>query len=195
MWKRPNIALSDGNSWASGVVWQNFLGITRNILAVLVSGVADIKKPRASLRLAIPPACGCGHCGVYIVPKNVLYERTLCLPPYGWDWGAFYLNCCAAHVIMKGASTKRAAYAYAERTRERLPRRIQELREAAGLTRYALARESGISREYIGRIERGNANPTLPVTAQLGWCMGLTLAELVGGLEDTAQGGVAGRPL
>jgi transcriptional regulator with XRE-family HTH domain len=54
-----------------------------------------------------------------------------------------------------------------QRLRERLPRRLQEIREAAGFTKYGLARESGVSREYIGKIERGKANPTLPVTAQL----------------------------
>lgn len=96
---------------------------------------------------------------------------------------------------MPGNTSRQQAYDYAERIRERLPRRLQELREAAGLTRYALARESGVSREYIGRIERGNANPTLPVTAQLSRCMGVSLTELVGLLEDTAEGGMAGRQL
>ena len=49
------------------------------------------------------------------------------------------------------------AHDYAERIRERLPRRLQELREAERLSKYGLARESGISREYIGKIERGVA--------------------------------------
>jgi transcriptional regulator with XRE-family HTH domain len=44
------------------------------------------------------------------------------------------------------------AHDYAERIRERLPRRLQELREAAGFTKYGLARESGVSREYIGKL-------------------------------------------
>ena len=47
------------------------------------------------------------------------------------------------------------AHDYAERIRERLPRRLQELRERCGLSKYGLARESGVSREYIGKIERG----------------------------------------
>ena len=41
---------------------------------------------------------------------------------------------------MLGSSTKRDAYDYAERIRERLPRRMQELREACGLSMYALWR-------------------------------------------------------
>ncbi len=76
------------------------------------------------------------------------------------------------------------AHDYAERIRARLPRRLQELREAAGFTKYGLARESGVSREYIGRIERGKANPTLPVTAQLSHGLGMTLTEFSEQLED-----------
>lgn len=66
------------------------------------------------------------------------------------------------------------AHDYAERLRERLPRRLQEIREAAGFTKYGLARESGISREYTGKIERGKANPTLSVTTQLSHGLGMT---------------------
>lgn len=59
------------------------------------------------------------------------------------------------------------AHLYAERIRERLPRRLQELRERGGLSKYGLAHESGLSREYIGKLKRGAANPTLPVTRYL----------------------------
>jgi hypothetical protein len=45
------------------------------------------------------------------------------------------------------------AHDYAERIRERLPRRLQELRKRCGPSEYGLARESGISREYIGKLE------------------------------------------
>jgi transcriptional regulator with XRE-family HTH domain len=76
------------------------------------------------------------------------------------------------------------AHDYAERIRERLPRRLQEIREAAGFTKYGLARESGVSREYIGKIERGKANPTLPVTAQLSHGLGMTLTQFSEQLED-----------
>jgi hypothetical protein len=40
---------------------------------------------------------------------------------------------------------------YAKLLRERLPRRLQEIREAAGFTKYGLTRESGVCSEYIGR--------------------------------------------
>jgi DNA-binding XRE family transcriptional regulator len=55
------------------------------------------------------------------------------------------------------------AHDYAERIRERWPRRLQELREAAGFTKYGVTRESGVSREYLGKIGRGVANPKLPL--------------------------------
>lgn len=45
-----------------------------------------------------------------------------------------------------------AAHDYAERIRERLPRRLQELREAARLSRYALEKKCGVSREMISCI-------------------------------------------
>jgi hypothetical protein len=42
------------------------------------------------------------------------------------------------------------AHDHAERIRERLPRRLQELRERCGLSKYGLARESGLSRNACG---------------------------------------------
>lgn len=39
------------------------------------------------------------------------------------------------------------------------------LHEAAGLTKYGLSRESAVSREYIGKIGRGN--PSIPAALQL----------------------------
>lgn len=47
------------------------------------------------------------------------------------------------------------AYAYAECICEQLPRRLLELRERCGLSKYGLARESGVSREYLGKIKGG----------------------------------------
>ncbi len=42
---------------------------------------------------------------------------------------------------------------YAERLCGRLPRMLQEEREAAGMSKYALGKTSGVSREMIGCIE------------------------------------------
>jgi transcriptional regulator with XRE-family HTH domain len=78
---------------------------------------------------------------------------------------------------MPSAPDDHDAHDYAERIRERLPRRLQELQERRWLSKYGLARESGVSREYIGKIERGNANPTLPVTAQISHGLGMIEAK------------------
>ena len=85
---------------------------------------------------------------------------------------------------MKGASTKRAAYDYAERIREWLPRRLQELREAEGLTQYKLARKCGVSRNTISYIEAGERMPGVAVLAVLVRGMGGTLEGFFSGLED-----------
>jgi hypothetical protein len=53
---------------------------------------------------------------------------------------------------MPTAPDNHEAHHYAERIRERLLRRLQELRERCGLNKYGLARESGLSREYIGKL-------------------------------------------
>ena len=53
---------------------------------------------------------------------------------------------------MPTAPDNHDAHDYAERIRERLRCRLQELRERCGLSKYGLARESGIIREYIGKL-------------------------------------------
>lgn len=45
----------------------------------------------------------------------------------------------------------------AERIRERLPRRLQELREAVRLSMYALWQKCGVSRDTISRVEASGA--------------------------------------
>jgi hypothetical protein len=53
---------------------------------------------------------------------------------------------------MPAAPDNHDAYDYAKRIRERLPRRLQKLRERCGPSEYGLAHESGLSREYIGKL-------------------------------------------
>jgi hypothetical protein len=50
---------------------------------------------------------------------------------------------------MPTAPDNHDAHDYAERIRERLPRRLQELREACGLSMYALWMKCGVSRDMI----------------------------------------------
>ena len=85
---------------------------------------------------------------------------------------------------MPDASHNHEAHDYAERIRERLPRRLQELREAAGMSKYALAKKAGVSRDMVGCIEEGESIPTLHVSARLAYGVDLTLTEFVGPMED-----------
>ena len=73
---------------------------------------------------------------------------------------------------------------YAERIRDRLPRRHQELREAGKLSMYALWLRSGVSRDTISRIEGGETIPGMHVLARLARGMGVTLEKFFGEIED-----------
>ena len=45
-----------------------------------------------------------------------------------------------------------------------------------------------MSREYLGKIERGKANPTLPVTAQISHGLGMTLEQFTVEVDFYADG-------
>lgn len=76
------------------------------------------------------------------------------------------------------------AHDYAERIRDRLPRRLQELREACGLSMYALWMKCGVSRDTISRVEAGETIPGVHVLARLAWGVGATLEGFFSGIED-----------
>ena len=63
------------------------------------------------------------------------------------------------------------AFNYAERIRARLPRTLQEEREAAGLSKYALEKKSSVSREMISASKTANRFP--PSMWAHGWLMAL----------------------
>jgi DNA-binding XRE family transcriptional regulator len=67
---------------------------------------------------------------------------------------------------MPTAPDNHDAHDYAERIRERLPRRLQELRERCGLSMYALWLKCGVSRDTISRIEGGDTIPGVHVLAR-----------------------------
>jgi transcriptional regulator with XRE-family HTH domain len=62
----------------------------------------------------------------------------------------------------------------------RLGGRVRELRRGRGLTLEELARQSGVSRAMISKLERGEKNPTLVVAAKLAEGLGVTLSRLAG---------------
>ena len=84
------------------------------------------------------------------------------------------------------ANVSHEAHAYAEHIRERLPRRLQELREAVRLSVYALWQKCGVSRHMISHIESGESIPTLDGAARLAHGAGMTLAEFAEPLEQSS---------
>lgn len=53
--------------------------------------------------------------------------------------------------------------------------RLKTLREAKGLTRYALAALSGVSAQSLHKIEKLNAVPSWPTVCQLADALGVSL--------------------
>ena len=60
---------------------------------------------------------------------------------------------------------------------------VRAARESNGLSVSSLAQTSGVSRAMIGKIERGQAQPTAALLGRLCGPLGLTLSELVARAE------------
>jgi transcriptional regulator with XRE-family HTH domain len=68
-----------------------------------------------------------------------------------------------------------------------LGKRLKALREARGLTKYRLAKLSGVSQTYIYRIEKGEIHsPRGDTTQKLAQGLGITTAELIGDITPLA---------
>jgi transcriptional regulator with XRE-family HTH domain len=61
--------------------------------------------------------------------------------------------------------------------------RVRQRRQAAGLSQAALAASADLDRLYLGRLERGGQNPTLLVMSRLAVELGVTLEEMLAGIE------------
>jgi ribosome-binding protein aMBF1 (putative translation factor) len=81
--------------------------------------------------------------------------------------------------LVMPANREREAFEYATRLCERLPRALQECRECAHLSRYALQKGCGVSRDMLGDVEHGDSVPTLFVMARIAHGMGMTLTEFI----------------
>jgi transcriptional regulator with XRE-family HTH domain len=57
--------------------------------------------------------------------------------------------------------------------------RLRTLREAAGYSQEVLAEYAEVHINYVGRLERGLANPSLLVLRALARALGITAAELI----------------
>jgi transcriptional regulator with XRE-family HTH domain len=64
---------------------------------------------------------------------------------------------------------------------------LQSARISRDLSVNALAERSGVSRAMIGKIERGEAQPTAVLLGKLSGALGMTLSELVARAEGTGE--------
>ena len=61
-----------------------------------------------------------------------------------------------------------------------LAKRIKDLRARRGMTQTSLAKRSGLTLAYIGRLEIGRYDPQLSTLRQLAKALRVSVAELVG---------------
>ena len=78
----------------------------------------------------------------------------------------------------------RETHEYAERVFLRMVKRLRAVREARGLSRYALAEAAGMSRDMVGCIEAGKSCPTVIVLAKVALAFRTPLPKLVAVLCD-----------
>ncbi|MCC7530823.1 MAG: helix-turn-helix transcriptional regulator [Candidatus Melainabacteria bacterium] len=64
----------------------------------------------------------------------------------------------------------------------RFGKRVKELRLRSRLSQEDFADQAGIDSSYLGKVERGERNPSLGVVARIAKAFGITLAELLVGV-------------
>jgi XRE family transcriptional regulator, regulator of sulfur utilization len=64
-------------------------------------------------------------------------------------------------------------------TPRQLGQRLTKLRRAQGLSRYALAKQLGLSRDYLGRVERGQSSPTVAMLQRIAQALRVRPATLL----------------
>ena len=65
-------------------------------------------------------------------------------------------------------------------TKQQMGRRLKKLREERDMSRAALAKAAGISREYVRRLEAGEYDPTVGMIQKLAKALGVPVTELLG---------------
>jgi transcriptional regulator with XRE-family HTH domain len=64
-------------------------------------------------------------------------------------------------------------------TPRQMGRQIKRLRTAKGLSQYALAKQAGISREYLRTLEEGHSDPTIGMLQKLAKALGVNVGRLL----------------
>ena len=68
-----------------------------------------------------------------------------------------------------------------------LGKRVHELRAAKGWSQEEFAHVSGLHRTYIGQVERGEKNISFKSLTTISTMLGVTLSDLMSGLEEGAE--------
>jgi transcriptional regulator with XRE-family HTH domain len=63
--------------------------------------------------------------------------------------------------------------------RDAMAKHLQELREKRGMSQRDLAEKSGVSREYIARLETAKQDPTLSTLEKLAKALGVKVTRLL----------------
>jgi transcriptional regulator with XRE-family HTH domain len=66
--------------------------------------------------------------------------------------------------------------------RKKFGKRLRQLREERGWSQEEFADRAGLHRTYVSAVERGVRNPTLSVIERLAKALGVSLAEMLGGM-------------
>lgn len=69
-----------------------------------------------------------------------------------------------------------------------LGQRIRAARRKLGLSQEGLAHEAGLDRSYVGRVERGEHNPTFVSLVKIARALRCDVAALTKGLPVTSEG-------
>jgi transcriptional regulator with XRE-family HTH domain len=69
-------------------------------------------------------------------------------------------------------------------TTVRFGQRLRELRQATGQSQLNWAAEHGFDRTFVGYLETGRRSPTVATLARLAKAHGLTISELVEGIDE-----------
>ena len=78
-----------------------------------------------------------------------------------------------------------------ERVLQGLGRALQEVRDKRGLTQEALSLETGVHRNYIGGIERGERSPSVLAILKLAGALDVSVSDLFRQAERLAASGGA----
>jgi transcriptional regulator with XRE-family HTH domain len=66
-------------------------------------------------------------------------------------------------------------------------RRLRELREAAGLSQYELAKQSGVSKQALSKLERGERQPSWETVRKLARALNVSVAAFDEDDEDARR--------